>query len=166
MVKHQTVSGQFCNRDLASLWACFLVKARPFEYKNENTLHQNNLDFWWMVKQFCNSSGFSGKGLTEARAEVNVLSFFISSKIETGRKCYLSSSWCYKTFFGGILENLDFPRSWNSKNRPFKSKNSFRVLICLKLALFSHFSAGSDIRTNFFHFLILGKSRFPPKKVL
>ena len=20
-----------------------------------------------------------------------------------------SSSWCYKTFFGGILENLDFP---------------------------------------------------------
>ena len=30
-----------------------------------------------------------------------------------------SSNWCYKTFFVGILENLDFPRSWNSKNMPF-----------------------------------------------
>ena len=28
-------------------------------------------------------------------------------------------SWCYKTFFGGNLENLDFPSSQKSKNRPF-----------------------------------------------
>ena len=28
-------------------------------------------------------------------------------------------SWCYKTFFGGNLENLDFPLSQKSKNRPF-----------------------------------------------
>ena len=27
-----------------------------------------------------------------------------------------TSSWCYKTIFGGNLENLDFPLSWNSKN--------------------------------------------------
>ena len=32
--------------------------------------------------------------------------------------------------------------------------------------MFHHSSAGLDIRTNFFHFLILGKFRFPPKKVL
>ena len=31
----------------------------------------------------------------------------------------LSSSWCYKTIFGGNLENQDFQLSWNSKNRPF-----------------------------------------------
>ena len=29
------------------------------------------------------------------------------------------SSWCYKTFFGWNLENLDFPLSPNSNNRPF-----------------------------------------------
>ena len=32
------------------------------------------------------------------------------------------------------------------------------------MALFSHFSAGSDIRTKKFNFLIFGKSRFPQKK--
>ena len=47
-----------------------------------------------------------------------------------------------------------------------KAINSFRVLICLKLALFSHFSASSDTRKTFFHFLILGKSRSLLKKVL
>ena len=40
------------------------------------------------------------------------------------------------------------------------------VLLKIALLLFSHFGAGSDIRTNYFNFLILGKSRFPPKKVL
>ena len=30
--------------------------------------------------------------------------------------------------------------------------------------MFSHFCAGSDIKQMFFNFLILGKSRFPPKK--
>ena len=30
-----------------------------------------------------------------------------------------SSSRCYKSFFGGNLENLDFPLSWNNKNKPF-----------------------------------------------
>ena len=39
-----------------------------------------------------------------------------------------SSSWCYKTFFGGILENLDFPLSWNSKNRPFQKQST--ILEC------------------------------------
>ena len=29
----------------------------------------------------------------------------------------------------------------------------------------SNHSAGSSIRINFFNFLLLGKSRFPPKKV-
>ena len=29
------------------------------------------------------------------------------------------SGWCYKTFFGGNLENLDFPLNQNSKNRQF-----------------------------------------------
>ena len=43
--------------------------------------------------------------------------------------------------------------------------NSFKVYFCIKLALFSHFSAVSDIRTNFFKYLIFGKSRFPPKKI-
>ena len=36
-----------------------------------------------------------------------------------GRPSLLSNSQCYKTFFGGNLENLDFPLSWNSRNRPF-----------------------------------------------
>ena len=30
-----------------------------------------------------------------------------------------TSSWCYKTFFGRILENLDFPQSCSSNNMPF-----------------------------------------------
>ena len=30
--------------------------------------------------------------------------------------------------------------------------------------MFSHICAGSDIKQMFFNFLILGKSRFPPKK--
>ena len=28
------------------------------------------------------------------------------------------------------------------------------------------FCAGSDVKTKFFNFLILGKSRFPPKKII
>ena len=44
--------------------------------------------------------------------------------------------------------------------------NSFRVLLCLKIAKFSHFCSGLDSITIFFHILILGKSRFPPRKVL
>ena len=48
-----------------------------------------------------------------------------------------------------------------------KALNSFRVKFCIKIAqLFSNFSAGSDIRTNFFNFLIFWKSKFPPEKVL
>ena len=38
-------------------------------------------------------------------------------------------SWCYKTFFGGILENLGFPLS-NQKQQELailKAINSFRV---------------------------------------
>ena len=38
-------------------------------------------------------------------------------------------------------------------------KTVFDVLLDKK-ELFSHFCAGSDIRTNFSNFLILGKSRF------
>ena len=46
-----------------------------------------------------------------------------------------------------------------------KATNSFTVKLCLKIALCWHFCAGSDIRTNFIQFLILGKSRFPPKNL-
>ena len=56
------------------------------------------------------------------------------------------------------------PKLKQQEQAILKAINSFRVYICLKLALFSHFSAGSDIRTNFIPILILGKSRFPPKK--
>ena len=45
-----------------------------------------------------------------------------------------------------------------------KEINSYLVKFCLKIALFSHFCAGSDIRTNYIQFLNLGKSRFPPKR--
>ena len=31
--------------------------------------------------------------------------------VKIGFTIFMSSSWCYKTFFGGILENLDFPQS-------------------------------------------------------
>ena len=80
--------------------------------------------------------------------------------------CFLYCSWCYKTFFGGILENLDFPLSWNSKNRPFKRKKQYFSIDLLKMALFSHFSAGSDIRTNFFPFLnFWGNLDFLQKKL-
>ena len=34
-------------------------------------------------------------------------------------RSYSTCSRGYKTFFGGKLENLDIPLSWNSKNRPF-----------------------------------------------
>ena len=38
-----------------------------------------------------------------------------------------------------------------------KATNSFGVLLCLKIALFYHFSARLDMRTNFFNFLIFQK---------
>ena len=38
--------------------------------------------------------------------------------------------------------------------------------VSIKIAtVFSHFCAGSDIRTNFIPFLNFGKSRFPPKSL-
>ena len=37
-------------------------------------------------------------------------------------------------------------------------------IVLLKNGMFSHFSVGSDIVTNFFQFLNFGESRFPPKK--
>ena len=52
------------------------------------------------------------------------------------------------------------------KQTILKVINSFRVQFCLKIALFSQFSAGPDTRTNYSNFFILGKSRFPPKRVL
>ena len=45
-----------------------------------------------------------------------------------------------------------------------KSINSFREMICLKLALYSHFSPGSDIRTNFITFLNFGEIQISYKK--
>ena len=65
-------------------------------------------------------------------------------------------------FFGGILENLDFPLRMGHVN----SSKQYQSIFLLKIALFSHFSAGSNIKTNFFQFLNFGKSRFPPIKVL
>ena len=35
------------------------------------------------------------------------------------QKVLLTSSKCYKTFFGGNLENLDFALNWKNKNKPF-----------------------------------------------
>ena len=56
----------------------------------------------------------------------------------------------FYNFLGGILENLDFPLIQNSI---LKAINSFGVEFRLKIAVFSHFWAGSDIRKNFFQFL-------------
>ena len=64
-------------------------------------------------------------------------------------------------FFEGNLENLDFPFSQTAR-----LCHQFESIDLLKIVLFSHFCAGSDIRKNFFKLLILGKSRFPAKKVL
>ena len=55
-----------------------------------------------------------------------------------------SSSWCYKTLFGGNLEILDFPLSQNSK------KSAILREINSSKALFSHFWAGSDIRNKLY----------------
>ena len=44
--------------------------------------------------------------------------------------------------------------------------NGFNLWFSLKVALFSHFSDGSGIKTNFIQFLIFGKSRFPPKSFI
>ena len=45
-------------------------------------------------------------------------------------------------------------------------KNQFQRIVLLKIALFSHFEQVQTLEQTFFHFLTLGKSRFPPKKVL
>ena len=42
--------------------------------------------------------------------------------------------------------------------------DSFWVLFCWKIALFSHFSAGSDIRTNFIQYLNFGEIQISSKK--
>ena len=71
-------------------------------------------------------------------------------------------SWCYKTFFEG---NSRFPlKPKQQEYAILKVLNSFRVDFCFKIALFSHFCAGSHIRTKFIQFLSFGESRFPPKK--
>ena len=45
-----------------------------------------------------------------------------------------------------------------------KAISSFRVQICWKIAVFSHFCAGSESEQTFSKFFILGKSWFHPKK--
>ena len=51
-------------------------------------------------------------------------------------------SQCYKTFFGGNLENLDFPFCETAQNKPFlNTMNNFRVLLfdLQKAQTFCHF---------------------------
>ena len=67
---------------------------------------------------------------------------------------------CYKNFFGGYL---DFHRGEQNKNRPFKSRNNFRVKFSFEKALFSNFCSGPGIKTNIFGVLHFGESRFPTK---
>ena len=54
------------------------------------------------------------------------------------------------------LKHLEYPI--------LNAVNSFRVQLCLKVVLFSHFSAGLDITKTFYNFSILEKSIFLPKK--
>ena len=77
------------------------------------------------------------------------------------------SNWCYKTFFGGKLENLDFPLNWNSKKLALeKVLNSFRDYCCYKCHCFHFFVQVHASEQTFFNFLILGNLDFLKKKVL
>ena len=54
------------------------------------------------------------------------------------------------------------PKLKQQEQSILKGINILNLQFYIKIALFQHFSACSISRTNFIHFLILGKSRFPP----
>ena len=50
-----------------------------------------------------------------------------------------TSSWCYKYFFGGNVENLEFPLGCNGNNKPFKMQVLLKNNIVLTfLCMFRH----------------------------
>ena len=85
--------------------------------------------------------------------------------LATDRLFNISRSGYYKTFFGRKIYISS--KAKTARIGYFKRNKQFWVPFYITIAqLFSHLSAGLDIITNFFNFLILGISRFPPKKVL
>ena len=56
------------------------------------------------------------------------------------------------------------PKLKQQEQAILKAINSFGVQICIKIALFNLFSAGLDIRTNFFPFLNFGEFQISSKK--
>ena len=68
-----------------------------------------------------------------------------------------------KLFLEGFWKIQIFPKAKTARNY-FKSKKQFRVQICLKLALFLHFSAGSDIRQTLSVSYFWGNLDFLQKK--
>ena len=68
--------------------------------------------------------------------------------------------WCNKTFFGGNLESLDFPWGQNSKNK----WTVFEYCFAYTLHNFHILVQVQTLEQTLFKILILGKSRFPPKK--
>ena len=68
-------------------------------------------------------------------------------------------------FFGGKSGNSRFPlKPLVQYYDMLKEINSYWVKFCLKIAFFHIFVQVQILEQTIFQFLILGKSRFPPKK--
>ena len=97
----------------------------------------------------------------------------ISPKAKTTRIGYLKSNKRFKQSIV-LLENsivftflcrFIFPLKPKLQDYAIlKAINSVKVLFCFIILLFSHLSAGSAIRTNFFNFLIFGEIQISSKK--
>ena len=61
-------------------------------------------------------------------------------------------------------ESIFPPKLKQQKQAILKATNSFRVYFCLKQHCFTILVQVQTTEQTFFYFLILGKSRFPPKK--
>ena len=75
-----------------------------------------------------------------------------------------TSSWCYETFFGGNLENRDFPLSRNSKNWSFESNKQFLSIVLLENSIVFTFLCRFWHKTNVFQFLNFGEIELSSKK--
>ena len=127
------------------------------EWKNESKQEDDSSKYVPPDARDINKAAASG--VTAWRRDGGVICYTCRQSKPRGKCTHTHNcSWCYKLFWRDSGKSR-LPISGNSKNRPFyvKAINSFRVYICLKLELFSNFSAGSDIETNFFTFLNFGE---------
>ena len=106
------------------------------QYKFGHTVSETSLELQqFCLLLLCCETYYIISGLVRSKAHQMRISFWTVQKSSLSIEplklfwrehfCFHSSRWCYETFFGGNLENLDFPLSWKSILRHLKSNKQF-----------------------------------------